>query len=84
MYQNYIVEIKQFHSGEFEHNVNWVWDEDADKAMQKAESKFHEILATAAVSDTASHAAILFTSEGFPVRNECYKHGQTAEPVEGE
>lgn len=83
MYQNYVVEIKQFHNGEFEHNVFWLYDEDADKAMLKAEAKFHEILAVAAVSDTASHAAILFTSEGFPMRHECYKHEPIAveEPV---
>lgn len=74
MFQNYITEIKELHNGEFEHANYWAWDEDADKARQKAEAKFHEILAVAATSDTASHAAILFTSEGFPLRNECYKH----------
>lgn len=74
MFQNYVVEIKKYKNGEFEHNVQWTWDEDADKAMLKAESKFHEILAAAALSDTAYHAAILFTSEGFPMKHECYKH----------
>ena len=83
--QNYIVEIKQYQDGSFEHNVNYVWDDDADKAMLKAEAKFHEILAQAAVSDKAVHAAILFTSEGFPCRHECYKHDPipvVEEPVE--
>ena len=65
--QIYITEIKKLHNGEFEHQNYWVWDEDADKARQKAEAKFHEVLATAATSDTASHAAIMFTSE-------CYHH----------
>lgn len=74
MYQNYVVEIQKLHNGEFAHNVFWLYDEDADIAMQKAESKFHEVLSYAATSDTASHAAILFTSEGFPCRNECYHH----------
>lgn len=74
MYQNYVVEIKKSLNGEFEHNVFWLYDEDADKAMLKAESKFHEILASAALSETASHAAILFTSEGFPMKHECYIH----------
>lgn len=72
--QIYVTEIKQYHNGEFEHQNYWLWDEDADKARQKAEAKFHEVLAAAAVSDTATHAAIMFTSEGFPLRNECYHH----------
>lgn len=81
MYQNYVVEIKKLISGEFEHNVFWLYDEDADKAMLKAESKFHEILAAAALSETATHAAILFTSEGFPMKHECYNHVVEEEPA---
>jgi len=79
MYQNYVVEIKKFHNGEFEHNVYWQFDEDADVARQKSESKFHEVLSVAATSDTESHAAIMFSQEGFPLRNECYKHEQAEE-----
>lgn len=74
MFQNYVVEIKKFHNGEFEHNVFWLYDEDMSKALLKAESKFHEVLASAALSNTASHAAILFSSEGYPMKHECYKH----------
>lgn len=81
MYQNYVVEIKKFLNGEFEHNVFWLYDENADKAMLKAESKFHEILAAAALSETATHAAILFTSEGFPMKHECYNHVVEEEPT---
>ncbi len=79
MYQNYVVEIKKNQAEEFEHNVYWLYDEDADKAMLKAEAKFHEILAAAAVSENIEHAAILFTSEGFPTRHECYKHSGAIE-----
>jgi deferrochelatase/peroxidase EfeB len=50
------------------------YDEDPDKARLKAESKYHEVLAAAAVSNTMSHAAILFSSEGFPIMHQCYKH----------
>ena len=74
MYQNYVVEIKKTASGEYEHNVFWLYDEDPDKAMLKAESKYHEVLSAAAVSTMAEHSAILFTSEGFPKANKCYKH----------
>ena len=75
MFQNYVVEIKKTASGEYEHNVFWLYDEDADKAMLKAERKFQEILSAAAVSEMAEHSAILFTSEGFPKDHKCYKHG---------
>lgn len=85
-YQFYVVEIKQNAAGEYEHDIKWIWDEDADKAQLKAESKYHEVLADAAISNTMSHAAILFSSEGFPLMHQCYKHTvvpeETPEPEE--
>ena len=77
MYQFYIIEVKKDANGEFEHNVNWVWDANPDKARLKGEAKYHEILATAAVSEYAEHSAILFSSEGFPIMHQCYKHEVT-------
>lgn len=74
MYQFYTVEITKTHDGELAHDVKWHWDEDATKAQQKAESKFHEIMSRAAVSEYALHSAILFSEEGFPIMNQCYKH----------
>lgn len=74
MYQNYIIEIKKNQNGEFEHNVNWVWDENEDMAMLKAESKYHEILSIAATSNMSEHSAILFTSNGYPMMHHSYKH----------
>ena len=50
MFQNYVVEIQQLHNGEFAHNVFWLYDANADIAMQKAEAKFHEVLSYAATS----------------------------------
>jgi len=79
MYQNYVVEITKDANGEMAHDVTWHWDDDADKALLKAESKYHEVLSRAAVSDKAEHSAILFTEEGFPVEHKCYKHAVTAE-----
>ena len=79
MTQFYIVEVKQLPSTEYEHQVYWVWDADADVARLKAESKYHEVLAAAAISNTMSHAAILFSTEGFPLMNQCYKHTVTVE-----
>lgn len=79
MCQNYVVEIQKSFAGEFAHNVFWVWDEDPTIAQQKGEAKYHEILSYAAVSQTAEHSAILFTSEGFPLMHQCYKHSAPAE-----
>lgn len=74
MYQYYILEIQQYQNGEYGHIVHFAYDADADKARFKAESKYHEVLAAAAVSDLPSHAATLISSEGFPVEHKCYKH----------
>lgn len=39
-----------------------------------AEAKYHTILASAATSNMAKHAAIMFTEEGFTIKSECYTH----------
>lgn len=80
--QFYIVEIQQAANGEFSHLVHWAFDTDPDVARLKAESTYHSVLAAAAISNTQSHAAILFTTEGFPLMNQCYKHTVTPEPEE--
>lgn len=78
MYQFYTVEITKTHEGELSHDVKWHWDEDQDKARLKAESKFHEIMMRAAVSEYAMHSAILFSEEGMLVANGCYTHPEDA------
>lgn len=82
MTQFYIVEIKKNQAGEFEHNVYWEYDADADKARLKGESKYYTILAAAAVSEMAEHSAILFSTEGFPIMHQCYKHEAAPAPAE--
>lgn len=84
MYQYYIVEIQQYKSGEFGHLVHYAYDEDQNKARLKGESKYYEVLSAAAVSDLPSHAAIMFSTEGFPLMNQCYKHEPEPEPEEPE
>lgn len=74
MTQFYIMEIQQYADGSYGDIKHFAYDEDPDKARLKAESKYHEVLAAAAVSNTMSHAAILFSSEGFPIMHQCYKH----------
>lgn len=40
----------------------------------EAESKYHAILAAAAVSDVPVHSAVIVSEEGFPIMHQCYKH----------
>lgn len=47
--------------------------------LKLAEARYHTILAAAATSSLAKHAAIMFSEEGFALKNECYTH----EVVEG-
>lgn len=74
MYQFYIIEIQKHESGEFGHIVHWAYDADADRARMKAESKYHEVLAAAAVSDLPQHAASLLASDGTCVMHQAYRH----------
>ena len=49
-----------------------------------AESKFHTILAAAAVSQVEEHAALILTHDGRMVRNEVYRHPAQEEEQEEE
>ena len=42
--------------------------------LAEAESKFHSIMASAAINDVPVHSAIIVSEEGFPVAHKCYKH----------
>lgn len=76
MYQYYVVEIQQYQNGEFGHIVHFAYDNDPNVARLKGESKYHEVLAAAAISELPCHAAIMFSTEGFPIMHQCYKHAQ--------
>lgn len=78
IYQYYVVEIQQYANGEYGHLVHFAYDADPDRARLKGEAKYHEILAAAAVSELPSHAAILFTTDGFPLMHQVYKHAVNA------
>lgn len=79
MTQFYVIEIQQYQNGEFGHIVHWATDADPEKARMKGESKYHEVLAAAAVSDLPSHAACMISAEGFPIMYQCYKHETVSE-----
>lgn len=82
MYQFYIVEIQKYANGEYGHLVHYAFDQDPDKARLKGESKYYEVLSAAAVSELPEHSAIMFSTEGFPIMHQCYKH--EIAPVEPE
>ena len=48
-----------------------------------ADSKFHQILASAAISDIPIHTAFILTDDGRAIRAESYKHidGSTTHEV---
>ena len=50
------------------------------ESQQQAESRYHTVLAAAAVSNLPKHAVILFTEEGFPMLYQCYRHAVTVQP----
>lgn len=79
--QYYIMELQQYQNGEYGHIVHVAYDEDPETARLKAESKYHEVLAAAAVSELPSHAAVIIASDGFPLMHQVYEH-KAVEPVE--
>lgn len=81
MNQFYIIEIQQYNNGEFGHIVHFAYDENATKARLKAEAKYHQVLAAAAISELPQHSASLLTSDGRCIMNQCYRHEiETPEP----
>ena len=40
----------------------------------QAESKYHQILTSAAISDVPKHGAVLLNDEGQMINHECYNH----------
>lgn len=49
-------------------------------SRDEAESKFHSILAAAAISALPVHAAVMLTNAGTMVKSEYYRHGGESEP----
>lgn len=75
------MEIQQYDDGSYGDIKHFAYDEDPTQARLKADSKFYEVLAAAAVSELPMHAAIMFSAEGYPVMNQHYKHEKKVEPV---
>lgn len=44
------------------------------ESLAEAQSRYHSILANAAISELPVHSAIIVSEEGFSVANQCFKH----------
>lgn len=55
-----------------------------DTNKDVAESKYHSILSSAAVSSVYRHSAFMLTDDGRLLRSECYTHEPEPEPDESE
>lgn len=72
--QYYIIEIQQYENGECGHIVHYAFDEDISKARMKAESKYHQVLAAAAISELPRHSASLIATDGQCLVHQSYVH----------
>lgn len=63
-----VMEIQTFVTGAVS-TPTYAYDSQAS-----AESKYHAILSSAAVSKLPKHAAVLMTSEGYVQESRCYEH----------
>lgn len=78
--QYYIFEIQKYDNGEYGHIVHFAYDDDPEWARLKAEAKYHEVLAAAAVSKLPQHSATLLLSDGRMIMSQCYEHPVAIEP----
>lgn len=82
MTQYYIYELQQYADGTFGDIRHIAYDEDPKKARQKADSKFYEVLAAAAISDLPVHAVTMVLSDGTPIMHQKYVHEAAQEASE--
>lgn len=54
-------------------NLVWAYDD-----LNQAESKYHAVLAAAAISGLPCHACLLLASDGRLLNRGCYEHGTAA------
>ena len=83
MTQFYVIEIQSYADGTFGDLKHIAYDEDPAIARLKGESKWHEIMSAAAISELPCHSATLLDTDGRAIKTGCYKHEvPTPEPTE--
>ena len=55
---------------------------DSYENRNAAESKYHNVLAAAAISQLPLHCAFMLTDEGYTIKSEVYRHEQEVESEE--
>lgn len=74
----FIVEIQKLGENQYAHIVHEA------STRNEAESKYHQVLAAAAISNIPKHGAIMFTDEGYPLMHQNYVHTVVPEVIEPE
>ena len=69
-----VLELQTNANGTVSSLINQYEDQNA------AESKYHQVLASAAVSSLPIHNAFLITNEGYTIKSETYRHEQAITP----
>lgn len=63
-----VIEIQKSTTGEVANIVT------SHNTLNEAESKYHTILASAAISSVPVHSAVILNETGFCVKNQSYTH----------
>ena len=71
-----VIEIQVSDSGAV---GNFVWSYDD---VNQAYSKYHSVLASAAVSNVSIHSAVIMNETGYCIKNESFDHRQPEPPEE--
>lgn len=73
-----VIEIQTFDTGAIS-TLTYDYDD-----RFAAESKYHAILSSAAISELPTHAVVLMTSDGRLIDRGVYKHQVETEEIEGD
>lgn len=68
-----VIEIQKFANGTISTLTN------AYDSLNAAESKYHTVLAAAAISELPTHSAVLMNENGYVIRSQSYNHGEVSE-----
>lgn len=70
----YVIEIQSYQDGTSAYLVHPVSNANGQIALNQAESKYHQVLAAAAISELPIHSAVLLDVFGHPIKHEYYEH----------
>lgn len=68
-----VIEIQTLENGEVANLIT------AHENEREANSKYHTILAAAAISNLPAHAAVIMTNEGYVQAQQCYVNNENVQ-----